>query len=145
MQFFGLLAFTIIFAFFFIKLFFPVKSTAGLGKLTARASVKERQRFGSRAGNTFHAVSIHPSKDGCLAAEAISGERFLSREAPSLPLESCTATSCNCRYYHHSDRRFWTRGRREFHSDEDDFVGFFEDLDRRMAETDRRRSDWAVS
>jgi hypothetical protein len=46
MQFFGLLAFTIIFAFVFMKLFFPVKSKAGLVKLTARLLRARRLKKG---------------------------------------------------------------------------------------------------
>jgi hypothetical protein len=40
-------------------------------------------------------------------------ERFLSREAPLLPLAGCTAKYCRCRYVHYEDRR--QRERRHFH------------------------------
>lgn len=40
-------------------------------------------------------------------------ERFLSREAPRLPLAGCTMKYCRCRYVHYKDRR--QRERRNFH------------------------------
>jgi hypothetical protein len=40
-----------------------------------------------------------------VAAREAEGKRFLSAAAPMLPLKGCTATKCQCRYVHHSDRR----------------------------------------
>ena len=31
--------------------------------------------------------------------------RYLSREAPILPLPTCNSKGCACRYLHHDDRR----------------------------------------
>ena len=53
----------------------------------------------------YHCVSIHSPKDACEPAKQLIGKRFLSREAPPLPLANCAATSCPCRYVHHEDRR----------------------------------------
>lgn len=58
-----------------------------------------------RVVNPFHAVSISPGDDRCQAAEQMVGMRFLSTEAPQVPLYGCTAESCTCRYVHHEDRR----------------------------------------
>jgi hypothetical protein len=55
--------------------------------------------------NPYRCVSIHSRKDACEPAKQLAGKRFLPREAPSLPLANCTATSCRCRYMHHEDRR----------------------------------------
>lgn len=54
----------------------------------------------------YHAVSIRPGTRCCTAAEALDERRFLSVEAPALPLEGCTLRgNCRCRYRHHTDRR----------------------------------------
>jgi hypothetical protein len=41
------------------------------------------------------------------------GQRFLSREAPRLPLRDCDRPDCSCRYEHHEDRRRGPRRARE--------------------------------
>jgi hypothetical protein len=53
----------------------------------------------------FHAVSIRPGPDACRAALGLAGQRFLSDAAPSIPLPSCEAENCRCRFVHFSDRR----------------------------------------
>jgi hypothetical protein len=54
----------------------------------------------------WHAVSIVPKGASCEAAHALRATRFLSAEAPRLPLERCTSPkSCICAYKHHEDRR----------------------------------------
>ena len=62
-----------------------------------------------RIVNHFHAVSIAPGSNACDAAKARAGRRFLSREAPRLPLAECSCTDCRCRYLHHDDRRAYAR------------------------------------
>jgi hypothetical protein len=58
-----------------------------------------------RVLNPYHAVSIATGVKACPHAKQIAGKRFLSSEAPSLPLDACDAAKCNCRYQHHPDRR----------------------------------------
>ena len=54
----------------------------------------------------FHAVSIKLSDYPCAAARELAGRRFLSSEAPKLPLADCSnAGGCACRFVHHKDRR----------------------------------------
>lgn len=67
------------------------------------ASRPERRR--QTAGGSFHAVSIRFGPGACSAAKALAGERFLSAEAPQLPLPECDAANCECRFAHHGDRR----------------------------------------
>jgi hypothetical protein len=55
--------------------------------------------------NRWHAVTILPGATHCQAAEAAKGRRFLSTEAPILPLRECDAAACTCKYRHHEDRR----------------------------------------
>ena len=54
----------------------------------------------------WKAVSVVAGIDGCAAAQALRGKRFLSNEAPLLPVRDCGSPgSCKCRYQHHHDRR----------------------------------------
>ena len=54
----------------------------------------------------FHAVEIHASRSACDAAREVTGRRYLSAEAPLLPLADCSdPRRCNCRYRHYQDRR----------------------------------------
>jgi hypothetical protein len=41
----------------------------------------------------------------CDAAQACKGKRFLSSNAPLLPLAGCDVMRCDCRYRHYDDRR----------------------------------------
>jgi hypothetical protein len=41
----------------------------------------------------------------CQAAQAIVGQRFLTDEAPMLPLKGCDAAECKCSYRRFGDRR----------------------------------------
>ena len=55
--------------------------------------------------NPYHAGSVLPCAKACAAAYRFSGQRFLSRQAPRLPLPSCDVATCGCRFKHHKDRR----------------------------------------
>ena len=57
------------------------------------------------AASEFHAVSIKVTGNACRAAKELTGQRFLSSDAPLLPLPGCTMAECNCRFVHHKDRR----------------------------------------
>ncbi len=62
----------------------------------------------------WHAVEIVAPKSACPAAQALKGRRFLSTEAPLLPLHDCALTgSCHCVYRKHTDRRDSTVRRSE--------------------------------
>jgi hypothetical protein len=55
---------------------------------------------------TYHAVSILAAARCCEAAEAVRSRKFLSKEAPALPLAECTKPAeCKCRFQKHDDRR----------------------------------------
>lgn len=60
--------------------------------------------------NPYHAVAIVPGASCCTAARDLRTQRFLSREAPALPLANCTMSPCRCSYRHFDDRR--TKARR---------------------------------
>jgi hypothetical protein len=58
-----------------------------------------------RVVNPYHAVSVRPGRYACGSVLQLQGVRFLSSDAPRLPLTGCNADKCNCRYQHHEDRR----------------------------------------
>jgi hypothetical protein len=58
-----------------------------------------------KPASAWHAVAIAPGSRACPAAREMDGHRFLSREAPSLPLKDCDSGVCTCRYEHFDDRR----------------------------------------
>ncbi len=58
-----------------------------------------------RVSNPFHAVSIKAGPGCGRTAENYAGRRFLAADAPRLPLPTCDARNCRCRYVHHEDRR----------------------------------------
>jgi hypothetical protein len=53
----------------------------------------------------WHAVTIAAPASACAAAQACKGKRYLSRDAPRLPLAGCDTTQCECKYRHFPDRR----------------------------------------
>jgi hypothetical protein len=59
----------------------------------------------SQNGNQYHAVAIAKSSVACTAAAQLVGRRYLSKEAPLLPLAGCMSKPCRCRYVHYADRR----------------------------------------
>lgn len=54
--------------------------------------------------NRYHCVEVKPSTRTCDAVLEIEGKKFLSVEAPALPLPGCNVY-CSCRYVHFDDRR----------------------------------------
>ncbi len=81
----------------------------------------------TRPANPYHAVSIVPGKAACPAAFRFSGLRFLSRQAPPLPLPTCDSSHCECRFKHHKDRRAGLRRR----SDQGMMTGIYNGAERR--------------
>jgi hypothetical protein len=54
----------------------------------------------------WHAVSVVAGPMACPAIEGLRHKRFLSDEAPLLPLPACSSPwRCKCIYRHYSDRR----------------------------------------
>jgi hypothetical protein len=69
-------------------------------------SKSARSRGAASTASEFHAVEIQCSGNACDAARAATGVRYLSSEAPILPLERCDRRrDCQCRYRHFTDRR----------------------------------------
>lgn len=55
--------------------------------------------------SAWHSVSIARGRHCCPAVARLNDHRWLLAEAPSLPVEGCTAKQCHCRFRHHADRR----------------------------------------
>jgi hypothetical protein len=88
-----------------------------------------------KAPNRFHAVTIEPGARACAEAHALVGKRFLSREAPPLPLKGCGSSRCECRYGHYDDRR---KGGRRAH-DLGVSIDGYDGSDKRQKSTRGRR------
>lgn len=61
----------------------------------------------AKPANPYRAVSIQAGLIRCEAVEVVEGKRYLVEEndVPQLPLTSCDAEKCECKYLHHEDRR----------------------------------------
>lgn len=63
------------------------------------------RRAESASEKQFHAVSVSLGANCCDAIKQFTDTRFLTTEAPKLPLEACDKTQCSCRFRRHADRR----------------------------------------
>lgn len=71
-----------------------------------RSRVLGREVRQHHVRNPWHSVSIRSVRfAACPLARACAGRRFLSSDAPPLPLPGCNAARCECHYLHHEDRR----------------------------------------
>jgi hypothetical protein len=53
----------------------------------------------------WHAVSVDSSNAACLVCWAMKHKRFLSSEAPIIPIKGCTTPEICCSVYRHFDDR----------------------------------------
>jgi hypothetical protein len=58
-----------------------------------------------KEGGRFGAVQIRARLGACRAAQLLEGQRFLSKNAPTLPLRECSAARCSCTFSKLPDRR----------------------------------------
>lgn len=56
-------------------------------------------------GNRYHCVEVCAGNPACESVRQFGHTRFLSREAPGLPVSGCSVSSCTCSFIHHDDRR----------------------------------------
>jgi hypothetical protein len=104
----------------------------------AAQPASSQQPTAKKISTAHHAVSIAPGPRCCAAAREQQGQRFLSREAPPLPLKGCTQPDCTCRYAHHEDRRAKPRRARDMGVSVD---GWLEDERRQDVKRGRRKID----
>ena len=109
-----------------------------------RVKAKKTRTTASRQHSLYKSVSVVCASGACQAATALAEKRFLSSEAPILPLSDCSSSACSCKYVHYDDRRNDSGGRRALASARADMFGQSGQKDRRSENrrSRRRRSDW---
>jgi hypothetical protein len=82
-------------------------AVAGLGWrwIASRKKPAKAMVAGKAASKTFHCVEVRKGSHACKAVQELGSTRFLSDEAPRLPVPGCTAGQCTCSFIHHDDRR----------------------------------------
>lgn len=73
-------------------------------------AARQKRRLAARSSrqavrSSYHCVEVKTGLHACETAHRLGGVRYLSDEAPVLPVSGCTAHKCTCRYVHHDDRR----------------------------------------
>ena len=87
-----------------LKVILPLDRPMGLQQRSALATGRLPSARATK--EPWHAVSVARRPDACVAAATLGRRRFLSFEAPPLPLPQCpSAQRCQCTYRHFSDRR----------------------------------------
>lgn len=71
----------------------------------ARRKLQQKLELRANSPRTFRAVTIVPARPACKLVRRHMQTRYLTNEAPRLPLSGCHVGQCNCRYMHHEDRR----------------------------------------
>jgi len=107
---------------------------AGLHRNASHKKSRSKHKHHSR----FHCVETFTHKDSCNAAKKIHGKRFLSAEAPTLPLPACKKAHCHCEYKHHEDRR--SESRRQDVGMQHDMYGLNGETERRHKGRHGRRA-----
>lgn len=88
----------------------PVSLLEKLGLVRSKPEAHAKTARSYTISNPYHAVSVvMPLAGACQAAAQCAGKRFLSAEAPKIPMKGCDSPVCRCRYQHHDDRRVGPR------------------------------------
>lgn len=83
----------------------PLSRTAMPNQVQVQARAQASGSLKRKLARKFHGVSLKPGPHACTAVQALAGQRFLSDEAPLLPLSACDQQKCQCAYSHHASRR----------------------------------------
>lgn len=102
---------------------------------TERHKIKHRH---PHEQHPYHSVSVETESSACKAQDKIKNTRFLSDDAPPLPLPNCQAKDCQCHYQHYEDRRDPHGTRRNDFGLSHDLFGGDGQLNRRDKKSDRR-------
>ncbi|MCG9695798.1 hypothetical protein [Shewanella sp. Isolate11] len=87
----------------------------------------------------YHSVEIVDDTGKCKNALTLKGKRYLSQEAPTLPLFGCKNSDCRCHYIHFEDRRNDNKGRRVDYGVTHELYGVFGEKNRRGIKAGGRR------
>lgn len=104
-----------------------------------RSSSATQEPRGETGRQRFHAVAVRPGQHACENARMCEGTRYLSGEAPHLPLPECDAARCTCRFAHFSDRRTGDDRRSPFQRTINAGPVVY-NAERRLQQTDRRHA-----
>jgi hypothetical protein len=113
----------------------PAASTPSKQAVPTKSTPLKKPTNPSGNKTQWYAVAVVPGKRCCLAAKQVAKKRWLSANAPRLPLDRCDQRTCECRYQHHSDRRGTPRRR----VDREALPHAFDGQERRVSRRDRRK------
>lgn len=113
--------------------------------LNAGNALKSSTRKSIAPRNPWRATSIVHDQKACDAVKAIGGKRFLDvdRNIPKIPLPTCDANRCNCKYAQHEDRRDSDEDRRLPNALKAQLYDHTGEGNRRSRKRGRRKTDWA--
>lgn len=74
------------------------------GKSATSSTTMTNQTLSLKADYSGVQVNANPNTC-CQAARDIAGQRFLTKNAPMLPLDGCDADACTCGYQRFDERR----------------------------------------
>ncbi|WP_394205067.1 hypothetical protein [Shewanella waksmanii] len=135
-----------------IKMFLPTnrrrkkrRSTMDMQTTKPTVSASDQPPSSSVATGTsihpHHAVAVVMADDACKAVQQIQGTRYLSADAPTIPLPNCDSSNCQCHYQHYEDRRQPDSERRIDFGITHDLYGAFGEQNRRGNSRGRRKTD----
>lgn len=125
-----------------LALYFKSKSSGKKPKKPSRIAKPDRKQSAAadKGGNAYPGVAIKLCANACDAANELQNIRYLSGEAPLLPLPDCHRLDCACKYVHYSDRRDIHEDRRHAYSMKTDLYATTGNQNRR--EKKERRDAW---
>ena len=131
-------------AFFFLRKKQPANNSKRKQRRTRTAKTVTAKQSAEPAKMAYAANAIIPGPNACEAASALEGERFLSKDSPILPLDTCTdVANCECKYQHFEDRRTNDGDRRAPGALITQLYAQGDDKPERRDKRGRRKSDWS--
>ncbi len=120
-------------------LYFYRRNTSRTTSSNSKSIPAKAQIVKTKASNNakppFRCVIIVPGVFACEAAKNMSAKPILMNEAPVLPLGTCKAKKCVCKFTRHDDRRM--NSRREATNAAGQITG---NIENKRAKQDRRQS-----
>jgi hypothetical protein len=84
---------------------FRLSSLCPRSRSRRESASRPDQQLERRRDSPYHSVIVTAGHPSCEAAKQLGTLRFLTGQAPSLPLPGCGVRPCECRYSHYADRR----------------------------------------
>ena len=137
----------VVLVFVVLALYFKTKSSDKKPKRTkkqARIAKPDKSRKTSatadKAEKNYPGIAIKLCPNACDAAKDLQKTRYLSGQAPLLPLPECDQPNCACKYVHYSDRRDINEDRRHAYSMKTELYDTTGNENRRQKK--ERRDSW---